>query len=397
MIAAAAMPALAVGTGVALDYSRFQNVRSLAQNAADSAALAVVHEAALAGTTEHRLIDRAKAFAGAALGDHMAKASVAARASSADGAVTVEVRLPVDGAFGRLTGLTQADIAVSATARLMGASRICLLALEPTKNKTLEISKAARIRAPDCSVFVNSADPKGLSIKDTGKLTARSICTSGGYEGSSANFEPLPRIDCPRVPDPLASRPPPPRGACDHTDKIVETGTVVLRPGVYCGGLRITKDAVAKLDPGIYVMRGAKLIVDGSATIEGTNVGIYLEGSNAQFEFDTNTTVSLAAPKDGPMAGLLFWEDRNASPGSKHRILSNNAHTLLGTVYLPRGLLFVDANRPIAERAAYTIIVASQIEMISGPELFLNANYGATDVPVPQGVGPVSGRAQLVR
>jgi hypothetical protein len=96
------------------------------------------------------------------------------------------------------------------------------------------------------------------------------------------------------------------------------------------------------------------------------------------------------------MAGILFFEDRAASPGSKHKILSNNAHTLLGTIYLPRGLLFIDANRPISQRAAYTIIIASQIEMISGPELFLNTNYGATTVPVPAGVGPVTGAPRLI-
>ena len=43
------------------------------------------------------------------------------------------------------------------------------------------------------------------------------------------------------------------------------------------------------------------------------------------------------------------------------------AHTLLGTIYLPRGMLFLDAERPISNRAAYTIIIAYQVQMISGP------------------------------
>ncbi|MGL5137706.1 MAG: hypothetical protein ACRC7G_08050, partial [Beijerinckiaceae bacterium] len=173
------------------------------------------------------------------------------------------------------------------------------------------------------------------------------------------------------------------------------SGTVVLKPGVYCKGLKITKDAKVTLDPGVYIIKDGKLVVDHSASMVGVNVGFFLTGGNAQFEFKKDTTISLTAPKDGALAGLLFFEDRTTAKGSKHAIESNNAHTLLGTVYLPQGYLHIDANAPISNKAAYTIIVAARIEMISGPELVLNANYGATDVPVPAGVGPVSGYAAL--
>jgi Flp pilus assembly protein TadG len=397
LASALAIPAMVFGGGVAVDVSRFYNARAAAQSAADAAALATVHEVALAGSTRQRLTAAASSFARNSLGRLGDNASIEARASSQDATVTVDISIPVPSSFGSLTGLTSKTVSASATARLSGSMKICLLALEPTKNNTVEIVKTARVHAPECSAFVNSTDPKGLSVKDTAKLSARSICTSGGYEGGASNFEPAPRIDCPTIPDPLAARQPPAAAPCTYNNTLVETGIVVLRPGVYCGGIKITNDATARLEPGIYIIRGSKLVVDGKATIEGTDVGFYFDGNAAQFEFDTETTVSLAAPSTGQMAGILFFEDRNASPGSKHKILSNNAHTLLGTIYLPRGLLFIDANRPISERAAYTIIVASQIEMISGPELFLNANYGATTVPVPQGVGPIAGRAQLVR
>jgi Flp pilus assembly protein TadG len=395
---AVALPTLVVGGGVAVDMSRFYNARTQAQSAADSAALATVHEAALTGVTDKRMADTADAFARSALGELGSAARIAVAASPQDAAVKVDIALPVPSYFGKLTGLPGTDVAVTATARLVGNAKICLLALEPTKNKTLEITKNARIRAPECSAFVNSRDPKALSSKESGKLIAKSICTAGGYEGGAGNYEPLPRVDCPPVTDPLASRQPPVVGSCTHTNKVVESsGVTVLNPGVYCGGLKITKSAVARLEPGIYVIRGSKLIVDGTATIEGTDVSFFLEGSNAQFEFDKGATVSLSARTTGPMAGLLFYEDRNASPKSKHKILSNNAHTLLGTIYLPRGQLFIGADKPIANRAAFTILVANQIEMLEGPELYLNADYGSTTVPVPKGLGPVAGRAQLIK
>jgi hypothetical protein len=61
-------------------------------------------------------------------------------------------------------------------------------------------------------------------------------------------------------------------------------------------------------------------------------------------------------------------------------------------------VLYIDANKPIADQSAYTIVVARRVELYSGPNLVLNTDYGGTDVPVPKGVGPVTDQAvALVR
>ncbi|MCA3584182.1 MAG: pilus assembly protein [Methylocystis sp.] len=396
--AALMLPVLIVGLGAAIDISRLQSLRTTAQSAADSAALATVRESALAGMTTQKLTDTARSFARSALGEAGAVAEIGATASSADGTVTVSINLPGQTGFWGMVGMGGLNIAVSATARLVGKMKICLLALETGSWKTLEASKGAKITGAECSFFVNSAAKTALSVKDTAKFTAQAICSSGGFVGTSANFAPMPKIDCPAIPDPLVNRPPPAAGGCDYRDKeFKQAGIVTLRPGVYCGGLKIKNSAIARLDPGIYVIRDGKLLVDDTATLQGKDVGFYLQGSDAKIRFDRGTTIDLSAPTGGQMAGLLFYEDRNVSDIEKHRIYSNNAHTLLGTIYLPKGHLFIESNKPIAQKAAFTIIVAGQIEMTGGPELFLNANYGSTTVPVPAGLGPVSGNPQLIR
>ena len=81
----------------------------------------------------------------------------------------------------------------------------------------------------------------------------------------------------------------------------------------------------------------------------------------------------------------------------QYRISSNNAANLLGTIYLPAGRLIVDANTPVANRSAYTVIVSRQLEIDSGPNLYLNSDYSMTDVPVPAGVGPNSGTISLTQ
>ncbi len=396
-IAALALPTLAFGTGAAVDMSRWYNAKATAQSAADATALAVVQEAALAGMDDRKINAAAATFARTVLADLADAAEIRTTSRISDATLTVDITVKSDAKFGKILGVSDRSISVSATARMMGKSKICLLALESSKAKALEASKSAKITAPECSFFVNSRDAKAIDVMDDAKLTAQIICSSGGYSGSVFNFGVTPRRDCPPISDPLANRAPPAAAHCDHVDRIIETGTVVLRPGVYCGGLRIRQTANVRLDPGIYVFRGSKLVVEGTATIEGQDVGLYFQDKNAQFDFGPDTTVSLSAPVSGPMAGILFYEDRSVPHGARHQILSNNAHTLLGTIYLPRGQLFIGSNRPIAQRSAYTIVIANQIEMTAGPELFLNANYGATVVPVPAGVGPVPGRATLTR
>ena len=186
-----------------------------------------------------------------------------------------------------------------------------------------------------------------------------------------------------------------------------------LSPGTYCKGLTISGTAQANLAPGIYVFNDGPLIVKDQASLVGENVGFFFTGNEGGSRFDPDTTIKLTAPKDGVMAGLLFFEDRSVSasvvappPGPKgapplppygsgpmrqYRITSNNAPTLLGTIYLPAGRLIIDSARAVASASAYTVVVTRQLDLNSGPNLTLNTDYGGTDIPVPDGVGPRTG------
>ncbi len=141
------------------------------------------------------------------------------------------------------------------------------------------------------------------------------------------------------------------------------------------------------------------------AAMTGDYVSFVMLGDGYFFSFEEDTEISLGAPKDGPMAGLLFFEapdpeilgakstasgffatfaDLSAlSKMRRHRIKSNNTRKLLGTLYLPNSVLQTDANAPVADESAYTAIVARQVWLLEGPHLVLNSDYAATDVPVP--------------
>jgi hypothetical protein len=150
-----------------------------------------------------------------------------------------------------------------------------------------------------------------------------------------------------------------------------------------------------KLFPGVYVFKGGPLLVEANAELTGEDVGLFFTGKGSTLNFTGAAKVSLSAPKDGPMAGLLIYEDRNNPPESSFAISSNFTRKLLGTVYIPRGNFVVHATDRVADESAYTVIVARRIVLHSGPNLIVNSNYGRSDVPVPPGLGPVGNKPRL--
>jgi hypothetical protein len=95
------------------------------------------------------------------------------------------------------------------------------------------------------------------------------------------------------------------------------------------------------------------------------------------------------------LAGILFFESRPAQPGRSFVISSTRARQLLGTIYLPRGTFKTDGAGTIASISAYTVIVADRIDMTRAT-LVINADYGASDVPLPGGLGASTGQVRLV-
>ena len=125
------------------------------------------------------------------------------------------------------------------------------------------------------------------------------------------------------------------------------TSSTTLLPSTYCNGLKVTNGATATLGQGIYIIDSAPLTVDGGATLTGSYVGIFLKGQQTTLKFDKDSTINLTAPKDGVMSGLLVFEDPTAPVLREHVITSNGARQLLGTIYLPRGRLKIDGDRPV--------------------------------------------------
>jgi Putative Flp pilus-assembly TadE/G-like len=397
LMAALLAPVLLGLTGGVVDLFVYQNQQTMMQNAADYAALAAAREAALKGWSEQSAREVANA---SIAGNVQGKAYSEATSFKADVSVdepkkSVTVTLDMDQHSFFVLGYfhNHPQIRVRATARALGETSLCVIGLDKASGLTVKLSKYGKLTAADCAVQSNSAAVDGLASLEHAVLSAAAVCTSGGYAGALGNYARKPTADCPSVDDPLSGRAPPPVGACDHTDLVVKAAKVTLKPGTYCGGIKAKSQTEINFEPGIYVIKDGNFDADSSAVISGDGVSMYFTGKGSHFTFDNTTEVDFKAPKTGPMAGILFFEDPASSPGTVFEISSKRAMNLLGTIYLPKGTLRVDANNKIAESSAYTVIVANKVDIGKYSEVVINADYDATDVPLPVGLtGPQSVR-----
>ena len=416
-------PVIVLAIAAAVEYGSIAHRHTQLRRAVDGAALAAAQQLRIASSSDDVISAVASTTADTltARKAGTTRTTTATIADSKRSSVRVSISESVFSVIGRVLTLPTSEISVSAVAKFSGSSRLCMLTLDDKQSKALSLEDNSRMTASGCLLQSNSVDAKGFLLGKAAQASAAVICSTGGFDNHGAMITGSLASDCPAVADPLASRERPNLGHCTGADKMLEVKTsITLLPGTYCKGLKVSGSAQVVLGAGTYVFNDGPLIVTDTAGITGNNVGFFFSGKEGGLRFDPNTTISLTAPKDGAMAGLLFFEDRTVSsgvvavdigptgiapppppPGSPpmrtYRISSNNAYNLLGTIYLPAGRLVIDAKTPVANKSAYTVVIVRQIDLNSGPNLYLNSDYAATDVPVPDGVGSKTGSVVLTQ
>lgn len=370
-------------SALAIDFAAYSKYQGQLQFAADSAVLATAKELTLANTNEKALRSIAISYVRSSAGKIARGARVNLEIKEKEGSVKVTVTMPWSPFFAQYFSKAITPVIVTATARVRSSGKICVIGLAEKEKNTIYMDDKSHLVGNNCGVYSNSRHPDGIKVDKGGKLSAEFVCSAGGIKkDKSAEVYPTPTIDCPQVQDPLAKRKPPSIGSCTAIALAVKDEDRTLSPGVYCKGLKIEGNSKVSLQPGIYVIKDDKFEISDTATVNGRNVAFHL-ANDATFKFDKQSTVNLTAPKDGPLAGILFFEDRANKRGLTHKITSDYARLLLGTIYLSRGELEIDSGGPVADKSAYTAIVVQSIKLKEGPVLQLNSNYSATDIPVP--------------
>lgn len=383
---ALAMPALMATTGVAIDFAIFNFKLTKLQAAADQSAIAAAKELAVVNAKTTSITQAAENFARTNLANSDAALEVGVEIGTKKDFVKVTLKEMWTPNFAQFIGVEMTPVIARATAKLAGTANICVLALNPTTGRAIFMDKQAKLKATGCAVYSDSSSPEGLRLDLASEMQAALVCSVGGVTAKTTAITPAPTTDCPFLPDPLSSRNAPSVGICKATALHVSTGSLILDPGTYCGGIKINKTANVTFRAGNYVITDGPFEISDSATVKSDNAAFFLKGEKTVLKFTGATNIAMTGAITGDMAGLLFFEDRSVSQGRLHRINSANANNLTGTIYLSQGKLRIDPNSSIAQNSAYTAIIANQVEIDEGPTLVLNTNYGASNVPVPEGI-----------
>lgn len=392
-------PVLLGLVGLAIDFGLASHQKATLQAAADAAALAGAKELSLSDSKRENVQAVVKAVVNAYVRDNGVGRLISPKIETAISGKPIKVEVDVSASansfFGSLFGIQSFEIDVRAIAQIAGQPNICVLALESREPAAVSLSLSSQMTGRNCAVFSNSNSFTGLTVTGGARLTASTVCSAGGVVGNG-NISPTPYSDCPQFEDPLASRPEPKSEGCDYFATVILNQDRQLRPGVYCLGLTIAGFSRVTFAPGIYVIKNGPFLVTVESRIKGEGVGFYLQGASF-FVFDPLSKVELSAPKDGPMAGLLFFGSRSQSKLLINTILSSNAQKMLGTLYLPNTSLVVESLARVGGDSAYTAIVARRLVLLDNPHLILNSNYGDTDVPVPDGIKGAGQPVMLVK
>jgi hypothetical protein len=275
-----------------------------------------------------------------------------------------------------------------ATATSVGLVPLCVLITADDRDKRLNIKDQSRLAAPACMVHSNRD-----IIVERGSLTGGAVQAVTSARGP---ISPSPGTGAAPIDDPFANlvldRDSVP--ACTRTETIkVTTGIRRIPAGIHCGGLEVSDSATVILEPGEHWFLDGHVTIRDDARLEGEDVVLIFDKAS-KFEFKNSALIRVSGRTTGAFAGIVIAALRDNT--QDFVISSDNVESLLGVVYVPAAKMKVEGRADVARDSAWTVIVAQSLEMKGSPSLYINANYNASNVPVPAGVGLRTGGSRLV-
>lgn len=390
LIAALALPALAMLVAGGVDLQRVTSDRSRMQDIADAAALAGAGDLALA-INDDTAIARVEALIDATLGEWEQRPEIVPTVRIVtDGPQRImEVRLDGTAPSFFVNLLPPGGWKFDAVSRAVsvGMTPLCVLAIADTSDKIINVKDSSRLRAPACMVHSNRD-----VLVEGGRIEAAMVQAVTSAQGQ---ISPAPGTGAADIPDPFAALTltEPTRCSGRSNRDVIESGVVRLAPGVHCGGLQIKGTAELVLLPGEHWFRNGVLHISDDARMTGTDVTLLFDRAS-KFDFRDRALINLGGRRSGPYAGIVMAATRDNT--QDFVITSESVESLLGVIYVPEARLRIEGRADVARDSDWTVIVARSLQLTGSPSLIINANYAGSPVPVPNGVGPQSGGGRLI-
>lgn len=236
-------------------------------------------------------------------------------------------------------------------------SSAAIIALDPSTSEGLTTSGNPNTQlVTTAGIQVNSNNPSALAVKGGGAITAPQVEVVGGTKvtgGGSLKATVL----APREPivDPLASISPPdpmtlPAGGPTSS---ISGGNVIIKPGVYNGGISISGGSVT-MNPGIYYLKNGGISLSGNANLTGDGVMIYIDEGGGKLNFQGGGVIKMSAPTSGAYAGIILYQDRNSNQALS--IAGGSTTEITGTLYAAGAAMAVSGGAPNTQYGSQIIV-----------------------------------------
>lgn len=326
--------AIGLGTDVGVWFFTHQKMQGAADTAAVSAAIASDP------TTEAKAVAASYGFIadsrGVAITVNVPPKS--GNYTTTSGATEVVISQPQTPSFTAIFLKSPVIITARAVAKATGEG--CVLALNRTASAAVSAQGSSPVNLVNCSLYDNSSNSAALTVGGSAQISALSVSVVGGETGSS-NITTTQGNYTGRSPaaDPYAGTNFEEFSGCDRKNFSAKNVTTIS-PGVYCNGMKLNAGAAVTMNPGVYYIDGGCLCIAGGATLSGDGVTIVFTsstGSNyATATINGGATVNLTAPKTGPTAGIVFFQDRNAPAGLAFKLNGGSTQNFGGALYLSK-------------------------------------------------------------
>jgi Putative Flp pilus-assembly TadE/G-like len=376
---------------IVTDFSFMQHQRNMMQTAADSAAMAGSEELAYGDQVVAGKSDAASN----GYTDGQSSVTVAINNppstgpnTSKPGYVEAIVTKPEPTYFLRVLGVSTMTVSARAVA-YEGNGPNCIYVLNPTASGAFSANGSVTVSS-GCGLLVDSSSSTGLSVVGNVTITAPTIGVVGGYSaGGSSSLTPTPKTGVIAASDPLAYVQAPTVGSCAHTNYSLNGSNgssgspLQLFAGTYCGGITVHGNAVLNFNAGTYVLAGGGMNISANTTMTGTGVTFYNTtgtGGYGAISLNGNSQANFSAPTSGPLAGILFFQDRSVpSTGASSTISGSSSSTFDGALYFPTTTVTFNGN---SSANGYSIVVANQLSLSGNASIGANYSSLTTGSPI---------------
>ncbi|MGC2494552.1 MAG: pilus assembly protein TadG-related protein [Candidatus Binatus sp.] len=376
---------------VVTDFSFMQHQKNMMQTAADSAAMAGAEELnygdqVAAGQTDAASNGYTNGVSSVTVTINNPPSTGPNTSNSAY--VEAIVSKPEPTYFLRVLGVSTMTVSTRAVA-YEGNGPNCIYVLNPSASGAFSANGNVSVTS-SCGLLVDSSSSSGLSVVGNVSITAPTIGVVGGFSaGGNSSLTPTPKTGVIAASDPLAYLQAPTVGSCAHTNYSLNGNSgsastpLQLYAGTYCGGITVHGNAWLKFNAGTYVLAGGGMAISANTTMTGTGVTFYNTtgtGGYGAISMNGNTQANLSAPTSGPLAGILFFQDRSIpSSGAGSTITGNSSSTFDGAVYFPTTALSFNGN---SSASGYSIVVANQLTLSGNASLGSNYSSLANGSPI---------------